>query len=171
MTNLRLSRLMGKRAGVLLGAVLVAAGASPAVAQSCTGSNFTFSGVAGDDTAALKTAAQELCRTVRLEAQARGELKHLDLEVSLYKGNYFFWSLFWFLMAFIVVASSWLKTPNPQASSAARLAGLPSSVITRARQVMARIEKHSKIAVGLRRGDGTKAKEDGDVAQLDIFGS
>jgi DNA mismatch repair protein MutS len=54
---------------------------------------------------------------------------------------------------------------------AARLAGLPSSVITRARQVMARIEKHSKIAVGLRRGDGTKAKEDGDVAQLDIFGN
>ncbi len=54
---------------------------------------------------------------------------------------------------------------------AARLAGLPKSVITRARQVMARIEKHSKIAVGLRRGDGSKAKEDGDVAQLDIFGN
>ncbi|MDA1043969.1 MAG: hypothetical protein O3C57_01970, partial [Verrucomicrobia bacterium] len=79
---------------------------------------------AGDDAAALRTAAQELCRAVRLEAQARGELKHLNLEVHLYKGNYFFWSLFWFLMAFIVVACSWLKTPNPEASSAARLTGL-----------------------------------------------
>lgn len=58
MTYLRLSRLMGKRAGVLLGAVLVAAGASPAIAQSCTGGNITFSGVAGDDTAALQTALQ-----------------------------------------------------------------------------------------------------------------
>ena len=35
---------------------------------------------------------------------------------------------------------------------AGRLAGLPSSVIQRARQVMSQIEKHSKIAVGLRKG-------------------
>jgi DNA mismatch repair protein MutS len=37
---------------------------------------------------------------------------------------------------------------------AGRLAGLPSSVIDRAKQVMGQIEKHSKIAVGLRRGSG-----------------
>ncbi len=35
---------------------------------------------------------------------------------------------------------------------AGRLAGLPPSVIQRARQVMTQIEKHSKIAVGLRKG-------------------
>ncbi|NJN23229.1 MAG: DNA mismatch repair protein MutS, partial [Acaryochloridaceae cyanobacterium RL_2_7] len=35
---------------------------------------------------------------------------------------------------------------------AGRLAGLPPSVITRAKQVMKQIEKHSKIAVGLRKG-------------------
>jgi DNA mismatch repair protein MutS len=35
---------------------------------------------------------------------------------------------------------------------AGRLAGLPTSVIDRARQVMAQIEQHSKIAVGLREG-------------------
>ncbi|WP_353258192.1 DNA mismatch repair protein MutS [Prochlorothrix hollandica] len=35
---------------------------------------------------------------------------------------------------------------------AARLAGLPRSVIDRARQVMTQIEKHSKIAMGLRKG-------------------
>ena len=35
---------------------------------------------------------------------------------------------------------------------AGRLAGLPPSVIQRAKQVMAQIEKHSKIAVGLRKG-------------------
>ncbi|MEO1348406.1 MAG: DNA mismatch repair protein MutS [Cyanobacteria bacterium J06635_15] len=35
---------------------------------------------------------------------------------------------------------------------AGRLAGLPPSVITRAKQVMGQIEQHSKIAVGLRKG-------------------
>ncbi|MGB7417294.1 MAG: DNA mismatch repair protein MutS, partial [Thermosynechococcaceae cyanobacterium] len=35
---------------------------------------------------------------------------------------------------------------------AGRLAGLPPSVIKRAKQVMTQIEKHSKIAVGLRKG-------------------
>ncbi|MBD2083272.1 DNA mismatch repair protein MutS [Leptolyngbya sp. FACHB-17] len=53
---------------------------------------------------------------------------------------------------------------------AGRLAGLPSSVIDRARQVMAQIEKHSKIAIGLRK---SKAKPNEPVKdptqQLDIF--
>ncbi|WP_159788395.1 DNA mismatch repair protein MutS [Sodalinema gerasimenkoae] len=72
---------------------------------------------------------------------------------------------------------------------AGRLAGLPPSVIQRARQVMGQIEQHSKIALGLRQG-GTSPKkevkerrgryrtpspqEDGDrprLQQLDIFGS
>ena len=35
---------------------------------------------------------------------------------------------------------------------AGRLAGLPTPVIQRAKQVMAQIEKHSKIAIGLREG-------------------
>jgi len=35
---------------------------------------------------------------------------------------------------------------------AGRLAGLPVVVIQRAKQVMAQIEKHSKIAIGLREG-------------------
>jgi DNA mismatch repair protein MutS len=61
---------------------------------------------------------------------------------------------------------------------AARLAGLPSSVIQRARQVMGQIEKHSKIAVGLRQGNdtGTSVREKGRDRprhgvgeQLDIF--
>lgn len=41
---------------------------------------------------------------------------------------------------------------------AGRLAGLPSSVIKRAKQVMTQIEKHSKIAVGLRKGGKVKEK-------------
>jgi DNA mismatch repair protein MutS len=64
---------------------------------------------------------------------------------------------------------------------AGRLAGLPASVIGRARQVMTQIEKHSKIAVGLRRsgqsGNSVKEKNGkiygaGDgatIEQLDIF--
>jgi DNA mismatch repair protein MutS len=64
---------------------------------------------------------------------------------------------------------------------AGRLAGLPSSVIQRARQVMQQIEKHSHIAVGLRKG-GTSAvtsekngkskrvSENNPIEQLDIFG-
>jgi DNA mismatch repair protein MutS len=38
---------------------------------------------------------------------------------------------------------------------AGRLAGLPASVIQRAKQVMSQIEKHSKIAIGLRKGSQT----------------
>lgn len=41
---------------------------------------------------------------------------------------------------------------------AGRLAGLPASVIQRAKQVMGQIEKHSKIAVGLRKGGQRLAK-------------
>ena len=56
---------------------------------------------------------------------------------------------------------------------AGRLAGLPSSVITRAKQVLAQIEKHSKIALGLRAGvnkvNPTRLKKDGTTEQLDIF--
>nr|WP_322743766.1 DNA mismatch repair protein MutS [Romeria gracilis] len=59
---------------------------------------------------------------------------------------------------------------------AGRLAGLPPSVISRARQVMGQIEKHSKIAVGLRTGRRAKSAQEAPglypdpEAQLDIFG-
>ncbi|HEY9895272.1 MAG TPA: DNA mismatch repair protein MutS, partial [Candidatus Sericytochromatia bacterium] len=63
---------------------------------------------------------------------------------------------------------------------AGRLAGLPASVIQRARQVMGQIEKHSKIAIGLRKGNpanhSTREKNgevypvDQSIEQLDIFG-
>ncbi len=56
---------------------------------------------------------------------------------------------------------------------AGRLAGLPSSVIDRAKQVMGQIEKHSKIALGLRQGIEQiqpKKNDDGNtMEQLDIF--
>ncbi|NER84927.1 MAG: hypothetical protein F6K42_36535, partial [Leptolyngbya sp. SIO1D8] len=63
---------------------------------------------------------------------------------------------------------------------AGRLAGLPPTVIQRAREVMGQIEKHSKIAVGLRKGaqfngNGRRRKrrsvQEEPVEQLDIFGS
>ncbi len=61
---------------------------------------------------------------------------------------------------------------------AGRLAGLPTSVIQRARQVMALVEKHSRIAVGLRKGqpngvqekDGKPYSDRRSGEQLDIFG-
>ena len=56
---------------------------------------------------------------------------------------------------------------------AGRLAGLPPSVISRAKQVMGQIEKHSKIALGLRQGiEQVQPKKDADgkaIEQLDIF--
>ncbi|MEM1369652.1 MAG: DNA mismatch repair protein MutS [Cyanobacteria bacterium P01_H01_bin.15] len=56
---------------------------------------------------------------------------------------------------------------------AGRLAGLPPQVIDRAKQVMGQIEKHSKIAVGLRKGiKKTKKTLDAEQVnfdQLDIF--
>jgi DNA mismatch repair protein MutS len=59
---------------------------------------------------------------------------------------------------------------------AGRLAGLPSSVINRAKQVMGQIEKHSKIALGLRQGiqkvQPVKSLNNNGLTaeQLDIFG-
>ncbi|MDB9528460.1 DNA mismatch repair protein MutS [Oscillatoria sp. CS-180] len=62
---------------------------------------------------------------------------------------------------------------------AGRLAGLPPTVIQRAREVMTQIEKHSKIAVGLRKGaqfdsNGRRRKrrsvQEDPAEQLDIFG-
>ena len=60
---------------------------------------------------------------------------------------------------------------------AGRLAGLPPSVIKRAQQVMGQIEKHSKIAVGLRKGSSSrkpskkpKVAEANPDSQLNIFG-
>lgn len=56
---------------------------------------------------------------------------------------------------------------------AGRLAGLPTSVISRAKQVMGQIEKHSKIALGLREGIEQiqpQKKANGQTSeQLDIF--
>jgi DNA mismatch repair protein MutS len=58
---------------------------------------------------------------------------------------------------------------------AGRLAGLPQTVIQRARQVMGQIEKHSKIAVGLRKGNSSvppkgkpslRVKEDSEQFEL-----
>ncbi|MCY7285893.1 MAG: DNA mismatch repair protein MutS, partial [Cyanobacteria bacterium CAN_BIN43] len=51
---------------------------------------------------------------------------------------------------------------------AGRLAGLPATVIQRAKQVMSQIEKHSHIAVGLRKGNPTvKEKSINGAAQFD----
>ncbi|MDJ0577759.1 MAG: DNA mismatch repair protein MutS [Xenococcaceae cyanobacterium MO_234.B1] len=59
---------------------------------------------------------------------------------------------------------------------AGRLAGLPPSVIKRAKQVMKQIEKHSKIALGLREGikqmspvNNGKGNPEQLIEQLDIF--
>jgi ABC-type transport system involved in cytochrome c biogenesis permease subunit len=78
---------------------------------------------AGDDVEALALAAQTLQRSVRSAAQARGELRHIDLEVHLYRGGYFFRGLFWYLIAFMAVACSWLVKPRPQASRLTRSVG------------------------------------------------
>ena len=59
---------------------------------------------------------------------------------------------------------------------AGRLAGLPATVIQRAKQVMSQIEKHSHIAVGLRKGNSSVKEKSANGAtqfdpeeQLDIF--
>jgi DNA mismatch repair protein MutS len=57
---------------------------------------------------------------------------------------------------------------------AGRLAGLPKVVISRAKQVMAQIEKHSKIAIGLRKNikkltPSKQEKTEEIMSQLDIF--
>ncbi|AMW28615.1 MULTISPECIES: DNA mismatch repair protein MutS [Arthrospira] len=52
---------------------------------------------------------------------------------------------------------------------AGRLAGLPDVVIKRAKQVMRQIEKHSKIAMGLRKGIQKPPANTTNIQQLNIF--
>lgn len=52
---------------------------------------------------------------------------------------------------------------------AGRLAGLPDVVIKRAKQVMRQIEKHSKIAMGLRKGIQKSPANTTNIQQLNIF--
>ncbi|MGL5081632.1 MAG: DNA mismatch repair protein MutS [Microcoleaceae cyanobacterium] len=52
---------------------------------------------------------------------------------------------------------------------AGRLAGLPDVVIQRAKQVMGQIEKHSKIALGLRKGVNKSEVKERAIEQLNIF--
>ena len=59
---------------------------------------------------------------------------------------------------------------------AGRLAGLPATVIQRAKQVMGQIEKHSKIAVGLRKGAQSQpmkgkpsARVKEEIGQFELF--
>ncbi|MGB3534906.1 MAG: DNA mismatch repair protein MutS [Microcoleaceae cyanobacterium] len=52
---------------------------------------------------------------------------------------------------------------------AGRLAGLPDTVISRAKQVMGQIEQHSKIAMGLREGIQEAESNQTSIEQLDVF--
>jgi ABC-type transport system involved in cytochrome c biogenesis permease subunit len=79
---------------------------------------------AGKDETALTAAATTLRTLVRGQARVRGESKHLDLETKLYDGNYFFQSLLWYMIAFLVVAFSWMGKTNKDASRRARLVSL-----------------------------------------------
>jgi len=63
---------------------------------------------ARDDDAALHQAASGFADGVIGAATARDEYKRIPLEVAYYKGNFFFWSLCVYLLAFITVALSWL---------------------------------------------------------------
>lgn len=51
---------------------------------------------------------------------------------------------------------------------AGRLAGLPAPVIHRAQQVMSQIEKHSKIAIGLRKGNSSEPKPPQQSQQFEL---
>ncbi len=52
---------------------------------------------------------------------------------------------------------------------AGRLAGLPASVIQRARQVMTQVERHSRIAIGLRSQGLDNGSQDLDPDQMNLF--
>ncbi|SKB00264.1 ABC-type transport system involved in cytochrome c biogenesis, permease component [Prosthecobacter debontii] len=61
----------------------------------------------------FKTAAKTFVDDVRTQAEKRGELKHVDREVSYYKADYFTYALVWYLLGFLV---SFVGLVAPQTS-------------------------------------------------------
>ncbi|MCE9616576.1 MAG: cytochrome c biogenesis protein CcsA [Lentisphaerae bacterium] len=80
--------------------------------------------LARDNPAEFKGAADVLVNTMIARSQARGEYGKIGLEVTLYRGNYFFWSLFWFLLSFLLLAVSWLQTKPRSRAGRAGLLGV-----------------------------------------------
>ena len=56
--------------------------------------------------AALKTFSEK--HRAEVDARGRGEGDRSHLEVKLYQGDYFYYSLVWFILGFVLLAFSWL---------------------------------------------------------------
>jgi len=65
-----------------------------------------------DDRPAFLAAAKALHDEVSAEATARGEYSKIPLEVHFYKAKYIFYSQWLFVLAFLLVAISWLVPQN-----------------------------------------------------------
>lgn len=61
-----------------------------------------------DDPAALRDAVQRFHDTVVTRARARGEYRTIPAEVAFYRGKYFFYSQWLYVLSFLLVAISWL---------------------------------------------------------------
>ena len=77
-----------------------------------------------DDAAALQGKAKVIAEQITTRAIQRDEYKKIPLEVSFYKGEYFYRSLIFFILAFLMVAVSWLAPRSRLLNIAAYLVTL-----------------------------------------------
>jgi ABC-type transport system involved in cytochrome c biogenesis permease subunit len=75
----------------------------------------------GEGEPAFLAALQAYSDQQHATAEARGEGKHSKLEIQLYRGKWFYYSLVCFVFAFVVMAFSWL-TPGSKIGKALLLA-------------------------------------------------
>jgi ABC-type transport system involved in cytochrome c biogenesis permease subunit len=75
----------------------------------------------GEGEPAFLAALQAFSDKQHATAEARGEGKHSKLEIQLYRGKWFYYSLVCFVFAFVVMAFSWL-TPGSKVGKALLLA-------------------------------------------------
>ena len=66
-------------------------------------------GRAADEPALLTAASEQLHTEVRRQAETQIDVGKIDLEVFLYRLDPFFWSQILFLLAFVLVAVTWLR--------------------------------------------------------------
>ncbi|HRQ87959.1 MAG TPA: cytochrome c biogenesis protein CcsA [Bacteroidia bacterium] len=78
----------------------------------------------GEGEDAFRAALQSYSDRQHQTAEARGEGTHSKLEIQLYRGNWFMYSLYCFVFAFMVMAFSWLVPASRTGRTLLLLAGV-----------------------------------------------
>jgi len=84
---------------------------------------------AAPDSGAFVSAVKRLHGRITQEAQARGEYKHIPLEVHFYDARYLFFSQWLFVLSFFLMAFSWTRSPDSRLARVLSFSILPPLIL------------------------------------------